>query len=79
MAREEYLYGDGQRLSLSYVNYYIANGGIVMPSFGDAQDGPARDIVARAFPSCKVVQVPAGDILVGGGGIHCITQQPPRP
>ena len=70
---------DGQRLSLTYVNYYIANGGIVMPSFGDANDGPARDIVARAFSDRRVVQVPASDILAGGGGIHCITQQQPRP
>jgi agmatine deiminase len=69
---------DGQRLALSYVNYYIANGGIVMPTFGDAHDALARDIVARAFPDRRVVQVPAGDILVGGGGIHCITQQQPR-
>lgn len=75
----EVRYVDGARLSLTYVNYYIANGGIVMPSFGDANDGPARDIVAHAFPERKVVQVPALDILVGGGGIHCITQQQPRP
>jgi agmatine deiminase len=71
-------YLSSQRLALSYVNYYIANGGIVMPSFGDAHDEPARDIVARAFPDRRVVQVPAGDVLVGGGGIHCITQQQPR-
>jgi len=75
----ELRYLNGERLSLTYVNYYIANGGIVMPSFGDVQDGPARDVVARAFPDRKVVQVPAGDILAGGGGIHCITQQQPRP
>jgi agmatine deiminase len=68
-----------QRLALSYVNYYIANGGIVMPSFGDANDDLARDIVARAFPDRKVVQVPASPILIGGGGIHCITQQQPKP
>jgi agmatine deiminase len=68
----------GQRLALSYVNYYIANGGIVMPSFGDAHDALAREIVARAFPDRRVMQVPAGDVLVGGGGIHCITQQQPR-
>jgi len=72
-------YLDGQRLALSYVNYYIANGGVVMPSFGDAHDELARDIVARAFPDRRVVQVPAGAILAGGGGIHCITQQQPKP
>jgi agmatine deiminase len=49
-----------------------------MPSFGDAHDDLARDIVARAFSDRRVVQVPAGDVLVGGGGIHCITQQQPR-
>ncbi len=72
-------YLDGQRLALSYVNYYIANGGVVMPSFGDAHDDLARDIVARAFADRRVAQVPASAILVGGGGIHCITQQQPRP
>ncbi|MGE5765984.1 MAG: agmatine deiminase family protein, partial [Bacteroidota bacterium] len=59
--------------------YYIANGGIVMPSFDDTHDALARDIVAKAFPDRRVAQVPAGDILVGGGGIHCITQQQPKP
>lgn len=72
-------YVDGQRLALSYVNFYIANGGVVMPRFGDALDERARDIVARAFPERRVVQVDAGAILVGGGGIHCVTQQQPRP
>jgi agmatine deiminase len=71
-------YLNGQRLALSYVNYYIANGGIVMPSFDDANDALARDTVARAFPERRVVQVPASAIVTGGGGIHCITQQQPR-
>ncbi|MGF1629579.1 MAG: agmatine deiminase [Kiloniellaceae bacterium] len=70
---------DGQRLALSYVNFYIANGGIVMPSFDDANDAQACEIVSKAFPDRQVVQVPALDILAGGGGIHCITQQQPRP
>ncbi|MEO3429676.1 agmatine deiminase [Pelagibius sp. CAU 1746] len=72
-------YLDGHRLALSYVNYYIANGGVVMPSFGDAHDAQAFEIVSKAFPERKVVQVEASAILVGGGGIHCITQQQPRP
>ena len=72
-------YLDSQRLALSYVNFYIANGGIVMESFGDANDAQAYEIVSRAFPDRKVVQVSALDILAGGGGVHCITQQQPRP
>jgi agmatine deiminase len=70
---------DGQRLALSYVNFYIANGGIVMESFGDANDAQAYEIVSKAFPDRKVVQVRAEAILAGGGGIHCITQQQPKP
>ena len=78
LPRERRYLGD-HRLALSYVNFYIANGGVVMPSFGDSQDSAAFDVVARAFPDRRVVQVPASDILVGGGGIHCITQQQPSP
>jgi len=69
-------YLDGQRLALSYLNYYIANGGIVMPSFDDVHDALAFEIVSRAFPERQVVQVPVSAIVAGGGGIHCITQQP---
>lgn len=76
LPRERRYLGD-HRLALSYVNFYIANGGVVMPSFGDSQDSAAFEIVGKAFPDHEVVQVPASDILVGGGGIHCITQQQP--
>jgi len=68
---------DGRRMALSYINFYIANGAIVMPAFEDPQDARAREIFARLFPDREVVQVPALDILYGGGGIHCITQQQP--
>lgn len=71
--------GDGRRLALSYVNFYIANGGIVMPAFGDAADTTAYRTIAAAFPDREVVQVDALDLLYGGGGIHCITQQEPEP
>jgi agmatine deiminase len=70
--------GDGRRLSTSYVNFYIANGGIVMPSFDDPNDDVALRIVADAFPDRKVVQVPSLEIAAGGGVIHCITQQQPK-
>ncbi|MGB5544913.1 MAG: agmatine deiminase family protein [Gammaproteobacteria bacterium] len=69
----------GVRLSLSYVNLYIANDGIVMPSFDAPEhDAAAAAVLASVFPERKIVQVPALDIFTGGGGIHCITQQQPR-
>jgi len=68
---------NGKRVPLSYLNFYIANGAVVMPSFDDPADGPAREIVARLFPERSVVQVDARAILRGGGGIHCITCQQP--
>jgi agmatine deiminase len=70
-------HADGRRMALSYINFYIANGGVVIPAFEDAQDARAYDTINKLFPGREVVQVPALDILVGGGGIHCITQQQP--
>jgi agmatine deiminase len=69
----------GDRLAGSYVNFYLANGGIVCPAFDAPTDIIAAEILAKAYPDCKVVQVPGRDILLGGGNIHCITQQEPMP
>ena len=68
----------GERLAASYVNFYIANGAVVMPAFGDPMDSKAQAILQTLFPTRKVVAIPARDILIGGGNIHCITQQIPR-
>ena len=61
----------------SYVNFYIANGGIVMPRYGIDEDQRAREVIAAAFPTHRVVTVDIRAIAAGGGGIHCITQQQP--
>ncbi len=61
----------------SYINFYIANGSIVMPRFGIDRDEDARKNLSVLFPDREVVQVDIGDIAIGGGGIHCITQQQP--
>ena len=68
----------GMRLAASYVNFYAANGGIVMPLLDPRTDKAAAAQLRRAFPGRKVVGVPAREILLGGGNIHCITQQVPR-
>lgn len=67
----------GDRLAASYVNFYFCNGGAVVPTFGVTQDRPALDTLQKLLPDRKVVPVPAREILLGGGNIHCITQQQP--
>ena len=67
----------GERLAASYVNFYIANKNVVMPGFGDAMDKLARETLQELFPDRRVIQIYARDILIGGGNIHCITQQIP--
>lgn len=68
----------GDRLAGSYVNFYVANRQIVMPLLDPRTDGPAKSALARLFPGRKVVGVPSREILLGGGNIHCITQQQPK-
>ncbi|HEY3638591.1 MAG TPA: agmatine deiminase family protein [Rhizomicrobium sp.] len=67
----------GRPLAASYVNFYLANDGLVMPAFDDPADSDARAILAQCFPGRKIAQVDVNDIVQGGGGIHCITQQEP--
>ncbi|KRL65805.1 Agmatine deiminase [Lentilactobacillus kefiri DSM 20587 = JCM 5818] len=68
---------EGDRLAASYVNYYTANGGIVFPTFGDPNDARAEKTLQRLYPDRKIVGVFAREIILGGGNIHCITQQVP--
>lgn len=68
----------GDRLAASYVNFYIGNGVIVMPAFGDPMDERAQSCLAALFPSRRIVAVPGREILLGGGNVHCITQQQPK-
>ncbi|MDE3114406.1 MAG: agmatine deiminase family protein [Pseudomonadota bacterium] len=67
----------GRPLQASYVNFYLPNGGVVMPAFDDPNDERARGVIADCFPGRDILQVDALDIVEGGGGIHCITQQEP--
>ena len=68
----------GERLAASYINFYIANKSVVMPGFGDKMDEVAKKKLESLFPDREVVQIPARNILIGGGNIHCITQQIPK-
>jgi agmatine deiminase len=68
----------GDRMAGSYVNFYIGNSVVVMPLLDPARDEQARQMLQSMFPDRRVIGVPAREILLGGGNIHCITQQQPR-
>ncbi len=70
---------NGLRLAMSYINFYIANSAIIVPGFDQPErDAAAVSALTEAFPDRDIVQVPGLDIIVGGGNVHCITQQQPR-
>ncbi len=68
----------GERLAASYANFYISNGGILLPQFGDENDEKAVEILRKLFPEREIYPIYARSIIVGGGNIHCITQQIPK-
>ncbi|MDH2436009.1 agmatine deiminase [Pokkaliibacter sp. MBI-7] len=67
------------RLAGSYVNFLFVNGGIIAPCFDDPRDEEARAVLERICPDHKVVMIPGRELLLGGGNIHCLTQQQPAP
>ncbi len=71
------VYCEGTRLPASYANFYIANGGIVMPVFDCDADSIAAATLARLFPGRRVIGIPSSDLVWGLGAIHCLTQQHP--
>jgi len=68
---------DGRRICASYINFYVANGAVVVPMFDDPMDTPAYKAIGAAFPDRDVLQIDAADLVYAGGGIHCITRQQP--
>ena len=63
----------------SYINFYIANDAVIFPIFGDdVADQNAMNIIKSQFPNRQIVCLDGHDILMGGGNIHCITQQQPK-
>ena len=69
---------EGDRQAASYANFYIANGAVILPLFGDEiHDKAAIATLSRIFPDREVIGIYAREIILGGGNIHCITQQQP--
>ncbi|MFF2273541.1 agmatine deiminase family protein [Agromyces sp. NPDC058136] len=70
--------GEGDDFLASYVNFYIANGAVFLPEFGDASaDRRAQDILQEHFPDRDIVPLAIDTVASGGGGIHCATHDLP--
>ena len=68
---------DGEAMPASYLNFYVANTTVVVPTYGSPCDAEAVELVAACFPTRRTVGVSARALLTGGGAFHCITQQQP--
>ena len=68
---------DGQRLPASYVNFYIGNAAVLVPTFDDANDAAALETLREVFPDRRVVGIGARALVWGLGAFHCVTQQQP--
>ena len=62
----------------SYLNYLYVNGGIIVPQFGDENDAKVIEELKAIHPDRQVVGVLTREIILGGGNVHCITQQQPK-
>ena len=61
----------------SYINSYLANGAVIVPGYGYDRDAEAIDTYADLYPGREIVQAPIHSLALGGGGVHCVTQQQP--
>lgn len=69
---------DSTEFAPGYINYYVANGVVLIPEFGDANtDAEAQLILEESYPGREVIALNIDAIAAGGGGIHCATQQQP--
>lgn len=77
LPQESYFEIDGAPYRTSHLNFYVANGGVIVPTADHPNDADALAIIADAFPDREIVGVTSRVLAYGGGGIHCITQQIP--
>ena len=72
-----YVPGEEPAVVVPYLNFYICNGGLIVPTRGEETDDEALALIASLYPGREAVAVPGETLALGGGGVHCITQQVP--
>ncbi len=75
--QEKIKYEKSDKAPVSYANFYIGNTVVLTPTFHDPNDESALRILRSVFPSRRIIPIECHDLIYGGGGIHCITQQQP--
>jgi agmatine deiminase len=69
---------DGEIIPASYMNFYIGNAAVVVPTYGQPNDLAAVKAIGALFPGRRAIGFEADHVLTGGGSFHCISQQVPR-
>ena len=72
-----YVDGEEPAVVVPYTNFYLCNGGIIVPTRGEETDGEALALLEWLYPGREAVAVGGEVLALGGGGVHCITQQVP--
>jgi agmatine deiminase len=72
-----YVAGADPPVVVPYTNYYVCNGGLIVPTTGADTDAEALALLESLYPGREAVAVPGTTLALGGGGVHCITQQVP--
>jgi agmatine deiminase len=72
-----YVAGEEPATVVPYTNFYVCNGGLIVPVRGEETDGEALALLESLYPDREAVAVPGETLALGGGGVHCITQQVP--
>ncbi len=76
--KEKHAAFDGKRLPLTYANFLIINGAVLVPTYDDANDNEALNIIASIFKNRKIIAIPSMPVVQWYGSIHCMTMQIPR-
>jgi agmatine deiminase len=72
-----YVDGGEPPIVVPYTNFYVCNGGLIVPTRGEETDAEALALLESLYPGREAVAVPGETLALGGGGVHCITQQVP--